>query len=170
LLPEDVVIKKSEEVSSDFHARFSAKGKKYRYLFYNSTFPSALMRHRAYHVFYPMDVDAMRQAAAHFIGEHDFSAFCAAGGTAKTSVRTISQAAVERKDGLIEFTVKGNGFLYNMVRIMAGTLAEAGFGRISPDDVPSIISGLDRKKAGRTAPPHGLYLVEVYYDEDSRNK
>lgn len=164
LLPDDIVIRKSEEVSSDFHARFSTKGKKYRYLFYNSVFPSALLRHRAYHIFYPLDVDAMRQAAGHLIGTHDFAAFSASGGSVKTTVRTIAHATIERDGELIEFSVTGNGFLYNMVRIMAGTLVEVGFGKMKPDDIPGIIAGLDRRKAGRTAPAHGLYLVEIYYE------
>lgn len=163
LLPEDVVIRKSEEVSPDFHSRFSTTGKKYRYLFYNSTFPSALLRHRAYHVFYPLDVDAMRQAAEHFVGTHDFAAFSATGGSVRSTVRTIMQATVERDGELIEFCVTGDGFLYNMVRIIAGTLVEVGIGKIKPDAIPDIIAGRNRRKAGRTAPAQGLYLVEVYY-------
>lgn len=165
LLPEDITVKKSEEVAPDFHSRFSTKGKKYRYLFYNSVFPSALLRHRAYHIFYPLDVDAMNRAAAHFIGTHDFVSFSATGGSVKTTVRTITQACVERDNELITFTVMGNGFLYNMVRIIAGTLVEVGQGKMDPDTVPDMITALDRKKAGRTAPAHGLYLVEVYYDD-----
>lgn len=165
LLPDDVVIRKSEEVSPDFHARFSTVGKKYRYLFYNSIFPSALLRNRAYHVFYPLDVEAMRQAAGYFVGTHDFVAFSATGGSVKTTVRTITQTTVERDGNLIEFCVTGDGFLYNMVRIIAGTLVEAGFGKIKPDAIPEIITSLDRKRAGRTVPAHGLYLVEVYYDD-----
>lgn len=163
ILPGDVVIRRSEEVPPDFHSRFSTISKKYRYLFYNSTFPSALMRNRAYHVFYPLDADAMMQAAGFFTGAHDFAAFSAAGGSVKTTVRTISQALVERNGEIIEFCVTGNGFLYNMVRILAGTLVEVGIGRIKPDAIPGIIEGLDRRKAGRTAPAHGLYLVEIYY-------
>ena len=170
ILPEDIAVKGSEEVPPDFDARFSAKGKTYKYLFYNSPFPSALLRHRAYHVFYPLDAGAMGRAAAHFAGTHDFAAFSAAGGAARTTVRTVYSADVRRNGELIEFTVTGDGFLYNMVRIMAGTLAEVGFGKIDPDAVPGIITGLDRKKAGRTAPAHGLYLAEVYYQSDFGGK
>jgi len=190
LLPDDIVIHKSEEVSTEFHSRFSAIGKQYRYLICNSVFPSALMRHRAYHVYYPLDIAAMNEAASHFIGTHDFFAFSAAGGSVKTTVRTISQAAVavysgqsevlcsegtchtgENKmcgnDGrLLEFSITGDGFLYNMVRIIAGTLVEVGFGKLKAADIPGIIRGLDRRKAGRTAPAHGLYLVEVYYPDE----
>jgi len=163
MLPEDIVIRGSEQVPPDFHARYSAKGKMYRYVFFNSPFPSALERNRAYHVYYPLDETAMDKAAAHFVGTHDFAAFCAAGGSAKTSVRTITKASVARRGEIIELTIAGDGFLYNMVRIIAGTLAEVGFGKIMPDDVPEIIKSLDRKLAGRTAPAHGLYLVEIYY-------
>lgn len=165
LLPEDVVIRKSEEVAAEFHSRFSTTGKKYRYLFYNSTFPSALLRHRAYHIFYPLDLHLMQQAVEHFVGTHDFVAFSSTGGSVRTTVRTITQTFIKREDDLFEFCVTGNGFLYNMVRIIAGTLVEVGLGRLKPDAIPEIITGLDRRKAGRTAPAHGLYLVEVYYDE-----
>lgn len=163
LLPEDIVIRKSEEVAEDFHARFSTKGKKYRYLFYNSIFPSALLRNRACHVYYPLDIGAMQKAAGYFTGTHDFTAFSAVGGSVKTTVRTITEAVVARDGELVEFAVTGDGFLYNMVRIIAGTLAEVGFGRIKAEDIPEIIDSRDRRKAGRTAPAHGLYLVEVYY-------
>ncbi len=164
LLPDDVVVKESREVSLQFHSRFSAKGKKYRYLIYNSQFPSALLRHRAYHVYYPLDIIAMQRAAEHFIGTCDFCAFSASGGSVKTTVRTITQITVGKREGnLVELNISGDGFLYNMVRIIAGTLVEVGFGRLEPDDIPEIIESLDRRKAGRTAPAHGLYLVEVYY-------
>ncbi len=191
ILPEDIVVKLSEEAAPEFHSRFSAKGKKYTYLIYNSTFPSALLRHRAYHVYYPLDIYAMNEAAGFFTGTHDFYAFSASGGSAKTTVRTITEAAVtctssscgvvgkgsavsENDDfvlggisasgsRLIEFSIKGDGFLYNMVRIITGTLIEVGFGKLKPEDMPGIISSLDRRKAGRTAPAHGLYLSEVYY-------
>jgi len=163
MLPDDIVIKHSEEVPADFHSRFSAKGKKYRYLIYNSTFPSALLRNRAYHVFYHLDCELMNKAAGHLTGTHDFIAFSAAGSSARTTTRTITQANVSRNGEMIEITVAGDGFLYNMVRIIAGTLVEVGFGKIPPDAISEIIAGRDRRKAGRTAPAHGLYLVEVYY-------
>jgi len=192
LLPDDIVVRRSEEAPADFHSRFDASGKTYRYLIFNSVFPSALLRHRAYHIYYPLDIDAMNKAAQYLNGTHDFFAFSAAGGSAKTTVRTITKAGIREarqsfgqdivtdqsaqesaKDEprtdlqsgrLIEFTVTGNGFLYNMVRIIAGTLIEVGFGKLKPEDIPEIIESLDRRKAGRTAPAHGLYLVEVYYD------
>ncbi len=164
LLPEDVAVRESKEVSPEFHSRFSARGKTYRYLIHNSQFPSALLRHRAYHVYYPLDVSAMQKAAGHFVGTHDFCAFSATGGSVKTSVRTISQITVDKREAdQVELNISGDGFLYNMVRIIAGTLIEVGFGKLKPDDIPEIIGSLDRRKAGRTAPAHGLYLVEVYY-------
>ncbi len=163
LLPKDIVIRGSEQVPSDFHARFSAKGKMYRYVFYNSPFPSALERNRAYHIYYPLDESAMTSAAAHLVGTHDFEAFSAAGSSVKSTVRTITKASVIRRGDLVELTVAGDGFLYNMVRIIAGTLVEVGFGKKMPGDVPDIIKSLDRRLAGRTAPAQGLYLVEIYY-------
>lgn len=176
VLPDDIVIRHSEEVDSDFHSRYSAKGKKYRYLIYNSKYPSALLRNRACHVQYPLDFGLMKEAASYFLGTHDFSAFRASGSSTKTSVRTITHVLFREKDcgsfpggdapffgRLFEFEVAGDGFLYNMVRIMAGTLIEVGAGKIAPGSIPEIIESRDRKRAGKTAPAHGLYLVEVYY-------
>jgi pseudouridylate synthase I len=170
LLPEDIVITKSEEVDSNFHARFSTKGKKYRYLIYNSSFRSAILRHRAYHVYYPLDLDAIKLATHYFLGTHDFSAFMATGSCVKSTVRTIKDISVDNgeKEGnssgrLIRLDIAGDGFLYNMVRIIAGTLVQVGYGRIKPEEIPGIIADCDRKKAGKTAPAHGLYLIEIYY-------
>ncbi|HPD00978.1 MAG TPA: tRNA pseudouridine(38-40) synthase TruA [Acetivibrio sp.] len=163
ILPEDIVIRESCEVGLDFHARFQAKGKKYRYIIYNSRFPSAILRNRAYHVSYNLDIDEMKKAALSFLGTHDFSTFKASGSSVKTSVRTITSVSLEKNGDVLEFEICGNGFLYNMVRIIVGTLVDVGMGRIKADDISDIINGKDRKKAGRTAPAHGLYLVEVYY-------
>ncbi len=164
VLPDDVVIKKSDEVPADFHSRYWAKGKRYRYLIYNSEFASALLRNRAYHVPYKLNFNAMCEAVSCFPGTHDFSAFKATGGSTKTSVRTIFDASLDRDGDMIGFTVSGNGFLYNMVRIIAGTLVEVGCGKIDPRSIPDIIAGGDRKMAGVTAPAQGLYLEEVFYD------
>ena len=170
MLLKDIVIRKSEEADMDFHSRFSAKGKKYRYLIFNSTFPSALLRHRAWHVLYDLNIGAMAESAKHFLGTHDFKAFMATGSCVKSTVRTISSISVNEQDKgtgalsrLISLEIAGDGFLYNMVRIIAGTLIEVGYGKIKPEDVPEIIKGGDRKKAGKTAPAHGLYLMEVFY-------
>lgn len=163
VLPEDIVIRRSEEVASDFHSRYSAKGKKYRYIIYNSEMSSALLRNRAYHIPSKLDYNAMCKAVSYFPGTHDFSAFRATGSSVKTSVRTIFEAALDKDGDIICFTISGNGFLYNMVRIMVGTLVEVGLGKIDPDSIPDIIKGRDRKRAGKTAPAQGLYLEEVYY-------
>jgi len=163
VLPDDIVIKSSQEVDIDFHARFSAKGKRYRYLIHNSPCPSALMRNRAYFVPRELDIEAMKSAVMHFQGKHDFSAFRASGSDARTSERIITSASLDKKLDMLELEIAGNGFLYNMVRIIAGTLVYVGEGKICAQSIPGIIAGLDRRKAGKTAPPHGLYLMEVFY-------
>jgi tRNA pseudouridine38-40 synthase len=163
MLPVDITIRDSEEVPPDFHSRFSATGKRYIYKIYNHPFPSALLRHRAYHVYLPLNLEHMQKGAACLVGTHDFSAFMATGSRVKTTVRTIRKLSVAKNGDMITLDVEGDGFLYNMVRIIAGTLVEIGMGRIRAEDVPDIISGKDRRKAGRTAPPHGLYLAEVFY-------
>lgn len=164
LLPNDIVIQHSEEVSDDFHSRYSAKGKKYRYLIYNAAHASAIMRNRTYHVRPELDFDKMQEAAKHFIGEHDFAAFQATGGQVRSTVREIySMELCKKDDNLISIEVSGSGFLYNMVRIIAGTLIYVGMGKIEADEIPSIIDGLDRTRAGKTAPAEGLYLMEIYY-------
>ncbi len=164
LLPDDIVIQKSEEVPGDFHARYSSKGKKYRYLICNSAHQSAIMRNRACHVRPELDFEQMRKAAEHFVGEHDFAAFQATGGQVRSTVREIYSMNVSKKeDNLIEIEVTGNGFLYNMVRIIAGTLIYVGMGKLKQKEIPDIIKSLDRTKAGKTAPAQGLYLMEIYY-------
>lgn len=163
VMPPDIVVLKSEEVDLNFHARFNSKGKKYRYLIYNSVFPSPLLRERACHISKQLDIEKMHEAADKFLGTHDFSTFMAAGSVVKSTVRTINYVNVEKKGNLVSFEVQGDGFLYNMVRIMAGTLIEVGFGKINAADIDSIILSGNRKKAGKTAPAHGLYLVEVFY-------
>lgn len=163
VLPDDIVIKKSEEVNQDFHAQYLAIGKKYRYLIYNSNSPSALLRNRACYVPQRLNFEAMVRAAESFVGTYDFSAFKASGGSVKTSVRTIANTSLNVCEDIFKFEIAGNGFLYNMVRIITGTLIEVGIGKISAKSIPEIIESRDRKRAGRTAPAHGLYLVEVYY-------
>ncbi len=164
LLPDDIVIKHSEEVSEEFHARYSTKGKKYRYLIYNAPHPSAIMRNRSCHVRPVLDLEQMKKAARYFIGEHDFAAFQATGGQVRSTVREIYGMEVSSKeDNMIYIEVSGNGFLYNMVRIIAGTLIYVGMGKLQEAEIPGIIAGLDRTKSGKTAPPQGLYLMEIYY-------
>ncbi len=162
-LPEDIVCIFAEDAESDFNARFNAKKKKYTYFIQNSRFPNAFKADYAWHFPYELDVDAMKKAAEAFIGEHDFIGFAASGFTVSTTVRTIYSLDIEKSGDTVKITVTGNGFLYNMVRIMAGTLAFVGCGRINPCDMADIIASKDRKRAGITAPPQGLFLMEVYY-------
>ncbi|TYQ15151.1 UNVERIFIED_CONTAM: tRNA pseudouridine38-40 synthase [Acetivibrio alkalicellulosi] len=163
MLPDDIVIKQSEEVEIDFHARYNAKGKKYRYIIYNSQFPSAILRNRAYHIPFKLNFENMKEGASFFCGTHDFSAFKSSGSSVKTSIRTITEISLVKNEDIIKMEIAGDGFLYNMVRIIAGTLVDVGMGRIESKDIIGIIEGRDRKKAGRTAPAQGLYLLEVYY-------
>lgn len=163
VLPGDIVVKQSEQVPLDFHSRYNAKGKKYRYLIYNSEQPSALLRNRAYHISHPLDFDSMKTASQFFVGTHDFVGFMSTGSSVKTTVRTIYDVSLTKNDKLVKFEISGNGFLYNMVRIIIGTLVEVGVGRIVPEDIVKIINSRSRKNAGKTAPAHGLYLMEVYY-------
>ncbi|NLC69631.1 MAG: tRNA pseudouridine(38-40) synthase TruA [Clostridiaceae bacterium] len=165
MLPGDIVVTKSEEVSLDFHARFSAKGKKYEYLIYNSIHPPALLKDRAWHVFYNLDVEAMNEAALHLAGTHDFAGFAARDPSRPglNTIRTIREVSVERISNIIRISISGDGFLYNMARIITGTLVDIGRGKMEAGRIKSIIDKRDRKLAGMTAPPQGLYLVEVYY-------
>lgn len=163
LLPEDIVVKESLDVEESFNARFSAKSKKYRYSLYNSKFPSPLLRNRAMHVNYTLDVDAMAEAANHYIGTYEFTSFKASGSNQISDIRTMIDASVTKRDEIINFDILGTGFLYNMVRIMTGTLLSVGRGKLKPEEITKIIELKDRKKAGKTLPPHGLYLIEVNY-------
>ncbi|MBR6443861.1 MAG: tRNA pseudouridine(38-40) synthase TruA [Firmicutes bacterium] len=158
-------ILKAEEVSPDFHARFDAKGKTYVYRIYNLPEMDVFRRNYCYHIPDELDTDAMVKAAKHIEGTHDFKCFEAAGGQEReTTVRTIERITVERTDdGHVEITVTGDGFLYNMVRIITGTLVEVGLGKRDPEEIPAIIEDKDRTKAGHTAPPQGLYLESIYY-------
>lgn len=163
VLPKDIVIKKAEDVSENFHSRYDSKGKTYRYVILNSKYPSALNRNFSYFYPYYLDVKAMQEACEYIIGTHDFSAFKASGGSSKTSIRTVHKAEIIKKSENIYFYITGDGFLYNMVRIIIGTLLEVGRGKIRPKDMEYIILSRDRKRAGKTAPAHGLYLMEVLY-------
>ncbi len=161
-LPTDIVCLSSEEAEDTFDSRWS-KDKTYTYVIKNSDLPDAFLDKRAWHIKPKLNIDAMKQAAKAFLGEHDFIGFAASGFTVKTTVRTIYSLDITENDGLIEIKVKGNGFLYNMVRIIAGTLVFCGMGKISPDNMAEIIESKDRTRAGITAPPDGLYLTEVNY-------
>jgi tRNA pseudouridine38-40 synthase len=164
LLPSMIAIREATEVADDFHPRFSATGKHYRYTILARPERSPRWRDRAWHVAEPLDLAAMQAAAEHLLGEHDFAAFRAAGCTARTTRRRIDDITIERDGELVGVDVRGNAFLRNMVRIVVGTLVEVGLGRREPAQVAEILASLDRTQAGITAPAHGLELVEVRYD------
>lgn len=162
-LKKSIVIKSAEEVDEKFHSRYSVHNKKYRYIINNSEQGTAIYKDLEYHMPIKLDIDKMKQAVKHFEGKHDFSAFKASGTSSKSSVREIYKAEVIEVDDKIYIELTGNGFLYNMVRIIAGTLVDVGLGKISPDEISNIIESKKRENAGKTLPPHGLYLVEVNY-------
>ncbi len=165
LLPDDVAVKKSFYVSDEFSARFDIKGKRYIYRIYSSPTRSPLLDRNAYYCPIKPDIAKMQAAAKYFAGEHDFAAFCATGGSQKTTVRRLFGVNV-RETGedpcQIEIEVSGEAFLYNMVRIIAGTLLYVGQGKIEPEEVENIIANCDRSMAGKTLPAKGLTLEEVY--------
>lgn len=159
-LPEDIRVQSSEEVAADFHPRHCNSRKTYEYRILNRSFPLPTRRLYAHFTYVPLDVDKMRQAATYLIGEHDFKSFCSTAAVVESTVRTIYDLTVEKEQDEIVIRVCGNGFLYNMVRIIAGTLMEAGRGNIEPQQVGEIIAARDRQAAGPTAPACGLTLVK----------
>jgi len=163
ILPADIAVKFAVQVNSNFHARFSCKGKTYSYRLYNARIRDPFEKHRS--GFWPTDLDAekMNQFAKEFVGTHDFSAFMATGSVIEDAVRTIYSFDVKREGEVVVFTVSGNGFLYNMVRIMVGTLIYAACGKLDRSISQIILSG-DRTLAGITMPPQGLYLERPFYE------
>jgi tRNA pseudouridine38-40 synthase len=165
LLPDTIAVRDAREVGDEFHPRFSATGKHYRYSILARPERSPRFRDRAWHHPDPLNVHLMEEGARALIGEHDFAAFRAAGCTAKTTMRRVDSIALTRLPGqLLEVDIRGNAFLRQMVRIIVGTLTEVGTGRLTPGQVAEILASKDRTKAGITAPAHGLELVEVRYD------
>ena len=162
-LKRSIVIKKAEEVDERFHSRLSCKKKTYRYVINNSEEGTAIYRNLETHIPQKLNIEKMKYAVKYFEGEHDFKAFKASGTSSKSSVRTIYEANVYNEGEKIFIELTGNGFLYNMVRIIAGTLVFAGNGKINWEDMSDIIASCDRKRAGITAPACGLYLTEVFY-------
>jgi len=165
LLPRDVTVRAAAEVSSEFNSRRSAVDKTYRYYIYRSPTPSAFGRRTSWQLARPLDLAAMRDGARHLVGVHDFSAFRSAGCDAPHAVREIHELTLVERGDYLEVVVRGNAFLRNMVRIIVGTLVEVGEGRRSPDSVAELLAQGDRTRAGVTAPPQGLFLAEVCYDE-----
>ena len=163
-LPEDIAVTKAEEVPPEFHPRFDCVKKTYEYRFWNAPAKNPKERLYSAHQAKPLDVEQMNRAASAFIGRHDFAAFCAAGSSVSSTVRTIFDCHAEREGDVVKIFVTGDGFLYNMVRIIAGTLMAVGLGKLLPETLTGIIEGGDRRKAGQTAEPQGLTLLEIYYE------
>ena len=162
-LPNDIAVTAAVDVCDSFHPIGDAKSKTYVYKINNQTHRNPLTHRHATHISKPLNLRAMQVAAKHFEGEYDFIGFSASGISVKSTVRTIYSLTIDQTEGLLEININGNGFLYNMVRIIAGTLVDVGLGKTSPDQIPYIISSRDRAKAGKTMPPNGLTLLEVFY-------
>lgn len=162
-LPEDIVVQESCQVPEDFHPRFSKSRKTYEYRILNCRFRQPLERRTSYFYHYPLDVSAMQKAAAYLVGEHDFTSFASVHAQTNTYVRMIYALDVVREGDMIRIRVQGNGFLYNMVRIIAGTLIQVGAGIKKPEDMESILAGKDRELAGPTAPAYGLTMIGLEY-------
>lgn len=163
VLPKDIVLAEAEEVCPEFNARRSARFRTYEYLILNTEYPSALLGRYAWWMPEDLDLRAMRRAASHLVGTHDFSAFALNARDDKTTVRELVELSLHRRSDVVRFTLTANAFLHSMVRGIVGTLVEVGQGRRSPGDVKSILESRDRSMAGRTAPPQGLFLVHVTY-------
>ena len=162
-LPEDIRIQCSEEVAADWHPRYCESRKTYEYRIYRGQFPLPTKRLYSLFSYHNYDVAKMQEAAGYLVGEHDFKSFCQVGAQVQSTVRTLYQAQVEEQGDDLVIRVCGNGFLYNMVRIIAGTLMEVGQGKRSPEDIPTILEKRDRAAAGPTAPAHGLTLMKYEF-------
>lgn len=163
-LKKSIVIQSAEVVDEKFHSRLSCKKKTYRYVINNSKFGTAIYRNLETHIPQKLDIEKMQQAVKYFEGEHDFKAFKASGTSGKSSIRKIYKAdVIEMPNNRVHIELTGNGFLYNMVRIISGTLVDVGLGKIKPEDIPTIITEQKRENAGKTLPPQGLYLLNVEY-------
>ncbi|GAB5615559.1 tRNA pseudouridine(38-40) synthase TruA [Faecalimonas canis] len=164
ILPEDIVVVKSEEVVSDFHPRYCNCEKTYEYHIVNTRIPIPTKRLTNYFVSYELDIDKMREGAAYLVGEHDFASFCNIKTDVDSTVRTVKELEILKNGDEITIRISGNGFLYNMVRIIVGTLIRVGRGFYQPEQVKEILEAKNRKAAGVTAPPHALMLMEIRYN------
>lgn len=164
-LPDDIAVLNCEEADSGFHARYHCTGKEYEYIIHNSRIKNPFYKNTAFRSWYPIDAEKLNKAAQDFVGTHDFKAMCSTACTKENTVRTIHHFNVRRDEDLVIFSISGNGFLYNMVRIMVGTLLFVNEGKIGENEIPEILKSLDRKRAGKTVPPQGLYLNKVFYNE-----
>ncbi|OXT06214.1 tRNA pseudouridine(38-40) synthase TruA [Thermoanaerobacterium thermosaccharolyticum] len=163
VLPADIVIKDAFEADMDFHSRYSAKGKRYKYIIYNRRFSSPILKNYSWHISKSLDVEKMRESLKYLEGTHDFSAFKASGSSVKSPVRTVRDISLKKNGFNVEFEIEADGFLYNMVRIIVGTIVDVGLGKINPIDVKEILDSKNRCMAGKTAPPQGLFLTKIYY-------
>ena len=163
-LPPQIAVLECKAADGEFHSQFNCAGKEYVYVMHCAPVADPFLNGRAWHIKRGLDAGRMNEAASRFIGTHDFAAFCASGSSVSSTVRTVKSAAVETRGDKVVFTVSADGFLYNMVRIMTGTLVAVSDGKMTPDDVSDAIESLDRERAGTTAPPQGLYLNRVFYD------
>lgn len=166
-LPRDIIAKKVEEVPERFHARYNASGKKYSYYVWNNTVPSAFERNYSYHHPVQLDIKKMDEACRKLIGTHEFIGFSSLKKSKKSTVRTIDDISIRQEGDLLHFTFVGEGFLYKMIRIIMGTLLEIGAGVTEPETIDAIFESGVRSDAGMTAPSHGLFLDEVYYDRSN---
>lgn len=164
LLPDDISVLSVEVADSEFHVRFHATGKEYRYYIDTSEVRDPFHRFFAYHYTYPMDLQAINEASQFLLGTHDFTSFCSAKTEVEDRVREIRKIELLQEGNMLILRFVGNGFLYNMVRILVGTLLQVGTGQIDPSTMKDILEKKDRVYAGKTAPPEGLYLWEVFYD------
>ena len=164
-LPEDIVVQCSQKVPLDFHPRHVKSKKTYEYRILNRRFPIPTLRHDTYFYYRPLDVEGMKEAAGYLVGEHDFKGFCSIHAQVETTVRRIYALTVDKKEDIITIRITGNGFLYNMVRIIAGTLIRVGTGEYKPEQIPEILAAKDREMAGPTAPAHGLTMIGIEYED-----
>lgn len=163
MLPEDIVIQESFQVEDDFHPRKCDSIKTYEYRILNRNFNLPVKGRNSYHFHRKLDIDKMREAAAYFVGRHDFKNFCSSHTQAKSTIRIIYSFDIEEENDEIVLTVSGNGFLYNMVRMLTGTLLDVGTGKMSPDRIPELLAARDRVHSPNTAPARGLTLLEIEY-------
>lgn len=165
-LPDDIVVQESREVAADFHPRHCDSRKTYEYRILNREFPLPTQRRDSYFYYRRLNVESMREAAAYLVGTHDFASFCSAHAQTETTVRTVYDCTVEKNGDLICIRVTGAGFLYNMVRIIAGTLIEVGVGARQPEELRTIIEARERSAAGPTAPAHGLTMIGIIFEQE----
>lgn len=168
-LPEDIRIQESREVPETFHPRYVESEKTYEYQILNRRFPIPTERFYSHFTYVPLDIEKMQEAGGYLLGEHDFKSFCGAGAQVKTTVRCIHALDITKEADKITIRIRGNGFLYNMVRIIAGTLMEIGGGAYPPAHMRAILEAKDRKAAGPTAPARGLTLVQIKYTDSAFN-